>query len=646
MLQSPAKRRKLDSRQTIENGTSDGEVQTSTPPRRASYASPTKSSLSRSHPHLVSKNARMSESRGKSLRDEILKRPAEGMPENGQSTTQWKVATEKTDPTPARVEKSQAESTNGRPQPTDEYMAGVMSKATEPASGTKSGGKRPRPTTRTRSMSPAFSSPSILTPRLVPRRQPNPKVDARAKSSDVELPPTPVDMGLSAVPDRPRGLGSSSSPRGSKSRSGAKRRRLRDGVVVTSSPLKPKTPAPDVLEQDKKDHGRAEAGVEKEATEEAPESEREAAEDDETAQEPLASEPEESRQDAVNDEDAAELGEKRLELVSLQQQLEQLQAENTCLESVLKDDAALDNGIIALLQDAAERSKSTPDELYDEDDAMLLEHLTRFAPGNFQLRSTTDAIHDQNGPEIIHTLVLEAPSPWLPNTLTVAFKVTVDAESAHVTQVQLCETDVGTSRRSRSHNQNELSGWINARLEHPVHKFDVSGLVWAIGRWFDAAIERAKVFTWIDKKYNNTDDDADADAEYEDKSDQLDREVCIDLSRHLNTTSHIAVLPSVKPTDTTSTSTSTSRNNTRKIMLAWTIDLDWASNPKSQISISTSNIPKTAETKLKAIFAELLPKSGVKRAFEGVWDIVSGGGEEYGTVGGGKGKGRKKNRGF
>ena len=76
MLQSPAKKRKLDDSEpkSVDNAAHDN-VQPTTP-TRASYLSPTKSSLSRSHPHLVARSTprAATDSRGKSLRDEILNR--------------------------------------------------------------------------------------------------------------------------------------------------------------------------------------------------------------------------------------------------------------------------------------------------------------------------------------------------------------------------------------------------------------------------------------------------------------------------------------------------------------------------------------------------------------------------------------------
>src|SRR6202000_1968331 len=102
---------------------------------------------------------------------------------------------------------------------------------------------------------------------------------------------------------------------------------------------------------------------------------------------------------------------------------------------------------------------------------------------------------------IMHILRIEAPAPWLPNALSCVFEVAVDAENAQIEHVELKDAMMAVTRRRKS-SRDDIYKWVDDRSEQPLHRLDVSGMVWGMGRWFDAAVERAKVFRWIDLKYN------------------------------------------------------------------------------------------------------------------------------------------------
>jgi hypothetical protein len=582
MSHSSAKRRKLDTSQLQGvDACSENNGQPTTP-TRASYLSPTKSSLARSHPHLVTRSTRRSatEPRGKALLGEVL---------GGRSQTSQNNTT--------ASQTAQAPGVNGRHDPdlgpvnpVSSQMNGSTATTADVTEHQRQPLRERQPAQeRTRGGSASSEEPAspMILPKLVSRKEASAR-STRGHTGEPELPPTPVQLGLSEAPERPRGLGSSSSPRGSKMSTGSRRRRRRSGGPATSSPLKTKARPPFQPEVD----GNGEV--------------------DEDAQE--ASESEAEQANHQDEEDSTEMRKQRSTLESLRKELEQLKSENQQLQEAIGSDDPSEETLAMLRRSATEDGS-----LLSSNQDSISTYLKLFTPGNLLLTTQTETKLIEDRIKIMHNLKVEAPSPWLPNALSCVFKVTVDAEKVQIERVELKEALMAVTRRSKS-TEAEISAWVHRRLAHPLHHFDVSGMIWGMGRWFNAAIERARVFQWMDLKYNRftfTEGD-----QNEAVDTALTREGCIELARYLDSTQNSAI-------STDLTTTTGGKKFRKKLMLSWEIHLDWAGSLTSDIQISTSGIPHKAEPGLKTIFCSLIPRIGVKGAFTNVWRLMHSKSEEF-----------------
>ncbi|KAG9781383.1 hypothetical protein KCU88_g3390, partial [Aureobasidium melanogenum] len=402
-------------------------------------------------------------------------------------------------------------------------------------------------------------------------------------NDEPELPPTPVQLGLSGAPDKPRGLTSSSSPRRSLTGSGKSRRRTR-GSLVTSSPLKPKARPPAV------------------ARNEGP-----ADEHDEVA------EAQESGLDLRKEGDISiEVKERQSSLRSLREKLQQLRTENDRLETLIEHGRDLSTGNVSILEE------SYLDGIPEEDDLrfpkdMTITHLTLFAPGNLQLHSRTDLRQEDGRPKAVHYLTVTAPPPWLPDVFSFSFEVVVDTENVAVEHVRLLEKN---EKRGPSAAATSISHWLHARLGDPLHRRDVGGMVWAIGKYFGVMVERAKVFRRLDTFYKSLDTENPNNIQ-QDKAEELSQDDTIDLTRWAHKSQ--LQLPVASP------SVATGRTPCNpSIMLVWDIEVDWTGSITSFPCLSVGGVSPKAEARLTDVFSSLLPLKGVTSAVDGVWKLVHG----------------------
>ena len=399
MLQSPAKRRKITADTSIpvtdENTNSNA---TPTTPTRASYLSPTKASLARSHPHLVSnKNGRaLTEPRGRLLRNELLRNRDQHTPQTEKpqstSTEEWK-------------ENAAAQRPVARSETATEVKSAPSAVAKPP---------RPQALAQTRtskdSASPEPVSPTII-PRLVKKSaDPLTRSAPRPRSNEPNLPPTPVQLGLDPQPDRPRGL-SSSSPGGSKSGSGRQRVRALNGQKVTSSPLKPKGRPPLVHDMESELDMPREVQDSQMAT-----------------------------SDNAQEEIPEELQEKHRTIRNLKLELSKLKAETSDVEDALgandlPEAPAKNKALMGLFKDTTRTP--TNGDWQQEHDITISRSPYRelFSPGNLQLQVTTTTKMMGGHAKIQHRVSLTPPSPWPSNFFATNFEVLTDAEEATVENV-------------------------------------------------------------------------------------------------------------------------------------------------------------------------------------------------------------------
>src|SRR5207248_1775188 len=97
----------------------------------------------------------------------------------------------------------------------------------------------------------------------------------------------------------------------------------------------------------------------------------------------------------------------------------------------------------------------------------------------------------------IHTLELLAPEPWPAHIFGATIKVKVDIEEKRV-------KDVESVRIRPEMGHQGLREWVKKRMEggNGLHQFDVGGLVWGIGRWWEECVRRAKEWRKLEGRFN------------------------------------------------------------------------------------------------------------------------------------------------
>ncbi len=590
MLPSPAKRRKTSANTSVpatEQHTDSHGRTTPTTPSRASYLSPTKASLARSHPHLVPIKAAQSltEPRGRLLRNELLSKKGY---------------------LPSQIEKPHttlAEESRER-QIHQDPNAGLQAghePIIPPNIASKQSTLKQRQSSAQERLQRESGSPDPLPPpTLVKKANAAPREASRPRSDEPELPPTPVQLGLDAPPERPRGL-SSSSPRGSKSGSGRRRVRVLNGQSVTSSPLKQK--ADQLVMHDLES--------ELERANEAPES-----------QLPIPQ--------AAEEELPEELKARTKTRRHLEIELTRLKGENATLEEALNvndlsGDMASGDSLVALLKSAARPTTSRysefEQEAVDKEKRYPLRNL--LAPGNLQLQIKTATKVIRSQAKIIHHISLAAPSPWPSNIFSANFELITNAEDAQVEKVVW--TDVLKGHRQAPGIQDELHGWMQERLKSELHRFDIGGLIWGMGQYLNASIERAKTFKALVRKYKATSDGLGSDEkDYEkEESNSKDGTLGEDEAIALSTFLTKSQLSFEAKTDAdAAVTTRRSRKSAPKIIAVWKLEPTWHGDIKSVCEIAPSGIPDLAQQAVVELFERVKKVGGFEKGFGAVWDMI------------------------
>lgn len=427
-----------------------------------------------------------------------------------------------------------------------------------------------------------------------------------------ELPPTPVQLGLDAPPEKPRGL-ASSSPR---SGSGRSRSRL-DNPPQTSSPLKPRRrPADMTNKPDARSSITAET-EEAQAPGEAPESDAEQNSNDTAS----------SISEAVIN--------RRFVRDSLSAQLARLQSDLSHLEAALPDSdnsellsGSADTKILSLLTtsnlscdpETSSRSRSHSPSLRKPTalGSNPLKYLTLFAPGNMQLHSTTTtAVIDEKAHQV-HTLELTAPDPFPRHVFGATLAVQVDVENKQIKKVKVLKLR-GT--------QQKLKSWAESRLHNPLHQFDVGGLIWGLGRWWEECVRRAQGWRALDRRFRgrrNTGQDVNS----QDKV--LTPEDVRALLPFIEQATMRFDLPEPKTHKTRAAAAAvakgeeTDEKTKPQLLLEWGLELDWVGETDEKVDISIIGWGPKAQAGIKEAFQMVAKGKGVAvfAAMEVVWGIL------------------------
>lgn len=689
-----------------------------TTPKRHSYQSPTRSSLARSHPKVLheveqAKQRRESASaRRQSLRDYVLskdsgalfdaarqeeptedsqpaprrRRSLSNNAPHGENTAQQ--AEKQQDEATADVEPPKAPDVNhihpaqNAPNFVDDIVnmfrdieprasppTTVPATNTQPAQDNASPEPDvppPRiPTPRRRWKSPDVS-PAIV-PRLVQSAS-QVSNDLARRSSSVELPPTPVQLGKEPAPARPRGL-FSSSPGGS----GRRRVRRRDGPVE-SSPLKPKDVAPqpdneaesaildDIADQIEIASGIGEEpeDVESEmlavlengddflpAVSDPPElrelpsdelvdrqnlepSDPAACED--SALPPvqilLVSEdslfgdegdaPQETTSAITNaipvlDEESDDpvVQEKQVQLRALQKQLKQLRSDLDDLERFAARDA-----------DAAATAVDSADAC---DIELLLDTLPKHTD-SWPVREEDVPLFKQHSSKYLSIFALQnlklTIDRWTNGTSDaqeLVYQTTLSAAAPfppHTFDVTL-ETTLDLEDdtikdivflRNR-HVPTVLSDWIGERLQHPVMTHDLATIIKGIGRYLTADIRRARIYRHLEKKLRGEKDVSVPDLE----SPVTSQSEALSLLPYLSRSSY-----SFAPDGVQQKRTRNSAGSKRQLMLTCDIELDWIGRANTRTDICLYGFTDRVAKQAKRLFRQIDVVDGPIRAFEAV----------------------------
>lgn len=585
-------------------------------PSRASYQSPTKASLSRSHPTILadSPGRRGSEGRGKGLLQEVLLGKAN-------TTNSGNRPPLPIPQTPQQHNDDDSDAAAGSPSPAPaESLSKAVTRAfvNHPAAP-----QLPRAPLRVRQPSTRNQDEGVVKPGQHIVSEPTSRFAAALpwhhdfpyepiSSAEPELPPTPTQLGLSPKPDRPRGLAASSSPNSR----GSRRSKPRTGRVEISSPLKSKEKMPVA---DTEGVYREQTG--QEGAEEAPESDIEQTEDVSPAQ--RTAEHSTSAPDLPGDTAA-----KHRIRASLKTQFARLQAETAQLESALsggEEAKPLDVHLLALLSTpniscdpVSPSGDASPSSMSLKDPVALdinpLAFLRAFAPGDLCLSTTTKTSSLRGKPHQAHILNISAPPPWPPHVFNATFRVGCDVEAKRVISI------TGANIRPRhGPGIRELRHWMEGRLKNPLHKFDAGTLIWGLGLWWEAAVARAHFFRHVDITKSSPAPSVDGLYKHNQPTKATD---ILSLLPYLGK-SFVELIPAEPYSNRASTNEARKYRQPR-LLLKWDLELDWAGEVHAEIGVAGAKVSAQGQEGVKKAFTELMRRNGLDVAVRQVVKLCGG----------------------
>ncbi|PGH13587.1 hypothetical protein AJ79_03580 [Helicocarpus griseus UAMH5409] len=545
MLDSPAKRRKSNSSSAIAvnasntaqqpRGTNGNEIP---PPRpnRASFQSPTRASLARSHPDVLSRVLSRSppktaqprpSSRGRQsgtfvgndgrpgIRASKLPRPSS----LSAAATELPIrqANPKLAPgsrlSPRRESSVPVSSVSGRriqsQRPRVSYSAEPGAELTASAPITRPEGDY------VDDQGPQLDSGSGRGTEgtLINGRHTRSSSSTEQQNGEPELPPTPTELGLERVPNRSRGLLSSSSP--SYRQEKKKKQRLRDGLK-RPSPLKPR------------------------------DAQRPAGEDhQDNIVSPRISFPEEDVPDELGEKQklrdalAAQLARLKDDIAKIEYETQRYERPD---EYPAPDEESMNN-LIELLTtsnpscippppappspppissllsfllpfssdrfiptvEPSPRSPSPPPEnpFALQQPADLTPYLTLFAPLSLTTHTTTtSSTSEKHLPSLTqtHTLTLSAPAPFPPHLFQVPITFQTNPETQTVLSISSPpQNQTPISNNSSPNLPTPLSTWLQTRVSNPLLQRDISGLCWGVSRYWEADVSRAEAWARLEE---------------------------------------------------------------------------------------------------------------------------------------------------
>ena len=161
------------------------------------------------------------------------------------------------------------------------------------------------------------------------------------------------------------------------------------------------------------------------------------------------------------------------------------------------------------------------------------------------------------------------------------------------------------------HLGQDLQQWIKRRLASDIVKTDLAGLVWGVGKYFEAAVERAKALHSLDQKYG--DDQLSALDSNIDVHDKLGIDQALALSPYISTSSLAFAIPSQHQP--------VARG---KILASWRICLTPTSEAQHECELLLSGVSEQIGVTATGLFEKLWRLEGFERSVEAVLAILDG----------------------
>ncbi|ETN42183.1 uncharacterized protein HMPREF1541_04124 [Cyphellophora europaea CBS 101466] len=584
MSQRPSKRRRLSEEPSaLDRHTVSYSRSAPATPRR-SYQSPTKASLQRAHPHLVRSNKPSQPSQDhRRLLEHVLSGATD--PKDTDSTNNTAPADQSEDAAAA-------------------LSPGHILKGWARNAG---GGSQQRGLSLSHELQDEHDSGYAGVPRLVKSSQSRRRqFSLSSDEGDSALPPTSVQLGRDPPPERPKGISTSSSPRGPRSGGGRHSSRLRNSESVTSSPLKPKSRNSRAYQMAKGDEAR-------ELADKAPKNAPNGDNNHDKA---------DDEQDVPN-----EIKEKEDILKALRNQQQTLLASSKTLETAVDTESIAqaverDASFINLIKSAG-MACTLQEPCFDYKPARVpmdrqLLHLNLFAPGALVLSTKTSVRLVSGHTKVFHRVKVSAPPPWPPHTFSAIFEIVTDPENIIVERISYIDD------RQAEGVSNELYLWIKHRLAHDLLRTDLAGLIWGLGEYFSAAVDRAKALLAVRREYVEDADQDDEGGISTVQTRKLTGHQALALSHHITDTSITIDLPSSEPESNSQRSTRQTDRFSPKVLASWRIALTPISEATSMLEIIPSGVPDSTAQAATSLFAKLAKVDNFETAFTAVWGILTG----------------------
>ncbi|KAM5442732.1 hypothetical protein MferCBS31731_002115 [Microsporum ferrugineum] len=236
-------------------------------------------------------------------------------------------------------------------------------------------------------------------------------------------------------------------------------------------------------------------------------------------------------------------------------------------------------------------------------------YLTIFAPLTLSTETVTSTVRSSSRvlgtpPDIVqtHRFVLRPPSNFPTTLYRIPLTLNTDPEKQSVLSITVPTTD--------SNIPGPLESWVTSRLSNPLLDHDISGLCWGICRYWEAAVSRSKF--WIELQ--TLSEKLEEDPRYLDQAKKHHRKRA--ESRSVTPTSdehQYTIRALVQHFDRTSYRFSTlAGSNKLELLVSCRLSLDlWTSEPQLEpdICISGSSLKSSAANKIE---------KEAKRAFQGM----------------------------